>query len=146
MRLSIFLVTVLVAASGIVFAKQPLPRTVTPRGELAADEKSTIDIFRKTSPAVVYITTLNKVINIWTRNVQDIPRGTGSGFIWDDQGHVVTNYHVVEGASKAQVRLSDQRSYEATLVGVSPEHDLAVLRIKVPDKKPSPLPMGALER
>jgi S1-C subfamily serine protease len=110
---------------------------------LAADEKSNIDIFRRMSPSVVYITTLDKVMNLWTRNVQDVPRGTGSGFVWDDQGHIVTNYHVVAGASKAQVRLSDQRSYDATLVGASPEYDLAVLRIKITEKKPAPLPMGS---
>jgi S1-C subfamily serine protease len=71
-----------------------------------------------------------------------VPRGTGSGFIWDEQGHVVTNLHVVQGATEAQVSLADRRSYPATLVGASPEHDLAVLRIEVPDGMPPPLPIG----
>jgi S1-C subfamily serine protease len=124
-------------------ARQPLPRAVVPRGELAADEKSTIEIFRRSNPSVVYITTLDKVVNLWTMNVTSVPRGTGSGFIWDDQGHVVTNYHVVAGATAAKVRLGDQRSWDAKLVGASPEHDLAVLRIQVTGAKPLPLPLGS---
>jgi len=119
------------------------PRPVVARGDLAADERNTIDTFRRSSPAVVYITTLQRVVNLWTRNVREVPRGTGSGFFWDDQGHVVTNYHVVAGAQGATVRLTDQRAYPASLVGVSPAHDLAVLRIKVIGKKPTPLPLGA---
>ena len=133
----------LAMAVGAVQARTATPRTVTPRGPLAADETATVEIFRKWSPSVVYITTLDKVLNLWTMNVREVPRGTGSGFVWDDQGHIVTNYHVVAGARAAQVRLSDQRSFAAELVGVSPENDLAVLRIKVPDRKPEPLMLGS---
>ena len=108
------------------------PRAVTPRGDLATDERTTIEIFNRVSPSVVYITTVERLVNPWTRNVLEVPRGAGSGFIWDNQGHVVTNYHVVKDAAAARVRLSDQRAYRAALVGASPEHDLAVLRISVP--------------
>jgi len=126
-------------------ARQAQPRSVVQRGPLAADEVSTIDIFRRSSPAVVYITTLDQVINLMTMNVREVPRGTGSGFVWDEQGgaiHIVTNYHVVAGARAARVRLSDQRTFDAKLVGVSPDNDLAVLRIVVPDRRPTPLPLG----
>ena len=125
--------------------RQAQPRSVVQRGPLAADEVSTIDIFRRSSPAVVYITTLDQVINLMTMNVREVPRGTGSGFVWDEQGgaiHIVTNYHVVAGARAARVRLSDQRTFDAKLVGVSPDNDLAVLRIVVPDRRPTPLPLG----
>ncbi len=71
-----------------------------------------------------------------------MPRGTGSGFIWDDRGHVVTNYHVVAGASEARVRLADGRDYKAALVGASRSHDLAVLLIGVGFKPPAPVPLG----
>ena len=121
---------------------QPVARAVTPRGDLSADEKATIDLFRRSSPAVVYITTLQQVINLLTMNVSAVPRGTGSGFIWDDQGHIVTNYHVIAGSKEAKVRLSDQRTFDAALVGASAEYDLAVLRIKVSDRRPTPLPLG----
>ena len=105
------------------------PRPVTARGELAADEQTTIEIFERASPSVVFISTRQRVVNPWTRNVLSVPRGTGSGFVWDDLGHIVTNNHVIEEASEATVRLNDGRSYRAVLVGTSPDHDLAVLRI-----------------
>ncbi len=119
------------------------PRAVTARGELAGDERSTIEIFEQASPSVVFITTHQRVRNLWTRDVLSVRRGTGSGFVWDDLGHVVTNYHVIERASEATVRLNDGRSYQAALVGVSPNHDLAVLRIRVPFDRPPPVPVGA---
>ncbi|RMG33664.1 MAG: PDZ domain-containing protein [Gammaproteobacteria bacterium] len=118
------------------------PRPVTARGDLAADEKTTIQIFERASPSVVYITTRQRVIDVWTRNIFSVPKGTGSGFIWDDLGHVVTNNHVIEGASEALVSLNDGRSYRAVLVGASPEHDLAVLRINVAFDRPPPVPIG----
>jgi len=118
------------------------PRAVTARGELAADEQSTIEVFERASPSVVFITTRQRVMDVWTRNVFSVEKGTGSGFIWDDLGHVVTNNHVIADASEATVRLNDGRSYKATLVGVSPGHDLAVLRISVPFDRPPPVPVG----
>ena len=118
------------------------PRPVTARGELAADERTSIEIFGNASPSVVFISTRQRVVDYWTRNVFSVPRGTGSGFVWDDLGHVVTNHHVVEGASAATVRLNDGRSYSAALVGASPAHDLAVLRIKVSFDRPPPVPLG----
>jgi S1-C subfamily serine protease len=88
----------------------------------------------------VYINTSERVLNLWTRNVLSIPRGTGSGFVWDERGHIVTNYHVVAGASEAHVHLNDGRDLAATLVGASPDHDLAVLWISVS----TPLPPVAV--
>ena len=118
------------------------PRPVTARGELAGDERNTIAVFKKASPSVVYISTRQQVVDLWTRNVLSVRRGTGSGFVWDDLGHIVTNNHVIEGASEARVRLNDGRSYTAVLVGASPEHDLAVLRINVAFDRPPPVPIG----
>lgn len=118
------------------------PRTVEARGDLAPDEQATIAIFEQTSPSVVFITTRQRVVNMWTRNVTSVRRGSGSGFFWDDLGHVVTNNHVIEGASEAIVSLNDGRSYRAVLVGRSPAHDLAVLRINVPFDRRPPIPLG----
>jgi S1-C subfamily serine protease len=123
-------------------AREVAGRPVTPRGELAADERATIALFERSRDSVVYITTREQVRDLWTRNVFSVPRGTGSGFIWDEAGHVVTNYHVIEGASEATVKLADGRSFKATLVGVSPSHDIAVLRIGIGQKRPQPLPVG----
>ncbi len=119
-----------------------VPRTVTARGDLAADEKATIALFENAKDSVVFITTRSQVRDFWTRNVFTVPRGTGSGFIWDDAGHVITNFHVIENASEAIVRLSDGRDYRAALVGASPAHDIAVLRIGVGFKRPPPVPLG----
>jgi S1-C subfamily serine protease len=119
------------------------PRTVTARGDLAADEQTTIALFEKARDSVVFITTKARVRDFWTRNVFTVPRGTGSGFVWDDAGHVVTNYHVIEGASEAIVRLADGRDYNAALVGASQAHDIAVLRIGVGFKRPPPVPLGS---
>ncbi len=127
------------------FEKTPdaAPRVVTARGDLAADEKATIELFEKSRGSVVFITTKAQVMDFWTRNVFTVPRGTGSGFIWDDAGHVITNYHVIEGASEATVKLADGRSFKAALVGASPAHDIAVLKIGVGFKRPPPVPVGS---
>ncbi len=119
------------------------PRTVTARGNIAEDEKATISLFENSRDSVVFITTKAQVRDFWTRNVFTVPRGTGSGFIWDDAGHVVTNFHVIQNASQASVKLADGRDYRASLVGASPAHDIAVLRIGVGFKRPPPVPVGS---
>ncbi len=118
------------------------PRAVSARAPIASDEQATIDLFEKSKASVVYITTRKEVVDFWTRNTFSVPQGTGSGFVWDDNDHVVTNLHVIANASEAWIRLSDGRDYNATLVGASPDHDLAVLRISVPSNRPAPLPIG----
>ncbi|MGN7612337.1 S1C family serine protease [Magnetococcales bacterium HHB-1] len=118
------------------------PRAITARGDLAADEKNTIELFKATKPSVVYITTIRHVRDFWTRNIMRVPKGTGSGFIWDGSGHVVTNYHVLEKAQEARITLADQKNYPAVLVGASREHDLAVLRIDMGLERPVPVPIG----
>ncbi|MGE3297607.1 MAG: S1C family serine protease [Porticoccaceae bacterium] len=120
----------------------PTPRAITPRGELAADEASTIALFERARESVTYITTREQVQDFWTRNLFSVPRGTGSGFIWDAAGHVVTNFHVIRGASEAWVRLADGSDHRAALVGASPAHDIAVLRIELAASRPPALPIG----
>ncbi|HEX3130647.1 MAG TPA: trypsin-like peptidase domain-containing protein [Thermoanaerobaculia bacterium] len=112
------------------------------RPELAEEERATIGLFQRASPSVVYITSLAVQRDFFSMRAQEVPQGSGSGFLWDRQGHVVTNYHVIQGASGAQVTLADQSTFDAELVGVAPEKDLAVLRIKAPTDKLQPLPLG----
>jgi len=119
------------------------PRAVTPRGPLAADEVADIEMFRRTSPSVVHITTLAAQRDLFSLNVQQVPRGTGTGFVWDEQGHIVTNFHVIQGGSAARVTLSDQSTHDAELVGAFPDRDLAVLRIKAPRNKLPPIALGS---
>jgi S1-C subfamily serine protease len=118
------------------------PRIIEPRGNLAEDEKSTIELFEQSRDSVVFITTRQRVMDAWTRNIFSVPSGTGSGFIWDDSGHIVTNFHVIKGASEATVRLADGRDYRASLVGASPAHDIAVLKAGIGIKGPAPVPLG----
>jgi len=116
------------------------PRAVTARGTLAEDEKTTIDIFKEASPSVVNITRLSgDALNM---NVERIPEGSGSGFIWDRKGHIVTNFHVIQGAGEAMVTLSDQSTWRARFVGAYPDKDLAVLVIDAPTAKLQPIPVG----
>lgn len=119
------------------------PRAVTPRGPLAADEQAHIDLFRRTSPSVVHITSIGEQRDLFSRNVQQVPRGTGTGFVWDDRGHVVTNFHVIQGANAARVTLADQSRYDAELVGYFADRDLAVLRIQAPKEKLPAIPVGS---
>lgn len=126
----------------LLASNQAPVRTVVARGDLAADEKNTIELFEKSKDSVVYITTSALVRDVWTRNVFSAPKGTGSGFIWDEAGHVVTNFHVIADANEAIVKLADGRDYRAALVGASQVHDIAVLKIGVGFKRPPPVPIG----
>ena len=118
------------------------PRAVTPRGPLPAEEQAQIDVFRRTSPSVVHITTLETQRDLFSLNVQQVPRGTGTGFMWDERGHIVTNFHVIQGANAARVTLADQSTHAASLVGAFPDRDLAVLKIDPKTAKAPPLPLG----
>jgi S1-C subfamily serine protease len=117
------------------------PRPIAPAGELAADEKSTIDLFKQSSRSVVHITTVALAQDL-NRNVFEVSQGTGSGFIWDEQGHIVTNFHVARNANQWKVTLADQSTWDAVAIGGWPDVDLAVLRIDAPPERIRPLLIG----
>jgi S1-C subfamily serine protease len=119
------------------------PRAVTPRGPLAADELAHIELFKRTSPSVVHITTLAAQRDLFSASVQQVPRGTGTGFVWDQAGHIVTNFHVIQGGSAARVTLADQTTVDAQLVGAFPDRDLAVLKVDLPRERLPPLALGS---
>ena len=119
------------------------PRPVVPRSDLSAEEKATIGLFERARDSVVFITTREQVRQFWSRNVMTVPRGSGSGFVWDEAGHIVTNFHVIEGASEATVKLADGSDHKASLVGASPAHDLAVLKIAAGRHHSTPVPLGS---
>jgi len=133
------LLAILLAPGGLVWAKAPpLPRPASPRGPLDAEEMNNIGVFKRVSPSVVHITTLAVQRDIFSLRSSEQPRGTGTGFVWDDSGHVVTNFHVIQDGDRATVTLADQSSYPAKLVGTFPDRDIAVLRIEAPrDKLPA---------
>jgi len=118
------------------------PRNIAARGELSAGEKSTIAVFREASPSVVHITVIAVQRDLFTLNLYQIPEGTGSGFVWDNSGNIITNFHVIQNADAAQVTLADQSNWKARRVGVAPDKDLAVLRIDAPANKLRAIPVG----
>ena len=144
----IALLLVVVAVEGgllyrIYAAPAPaVPPPVEARGNLAEDEKATIEIYNHVRPSVVYITTLVNRRDSLNLNVQKVPEGTGSGFIWDSAGYVVTNYHVIRGSDSAVVTLADQTSWDAKTVGVYPDKDIAVLHIDAPKSRMHALSEG----
>jgi S1-C subfamily serine protease len=125
-----------------LFDADAAPRPVEARGDLAADEKSTIELFHRESPSVVFITTSAVRRNSFNLNLTEIPQGSGSGFVWDQKGHIVTNYHVIQQADTAQVTLADRSAWQARLVGVAPDNDLAVLKIEAPAAQLRPIDVG----
>ena len=106
------------------------------------DEANTTDIFRKASPSVVYVTNTALRRSFFSLDIQEIPRGSGTGFVWDKSGLVVTNFHVIAGAHRLTVTLADRSEYPAEVIGVAPEKDLAVLRIEQPPSDLVSLPLG----
>ena len=117
-------------------------REAQPRTDLTREEMATIKLFEDAAPSVAFISTSNYRENYWSRDITEIPRGSGSGFVWDNDGHIVTNYHVIEDADKATVTLADGQTHDADLVGYAPEKDLAILKIDLAADKLSPIPIG----
>lgn len=109
---------------------------------LGAEELNTIAVFEKAAQSVVYITNTAVRRDVWSLNTFEVPQGSGSGFIWNRQGHIVTNYHVIYGADSIQVVLDDQSTRDARIIGVDPDHDLAVLQITGKADTLMPLDIG----
>lgn len=113
----------------------PNPMTALPPLSSAArieDERNTIQVFRHAAASTVFVTQKQVVVDYFAGRAQEVEAGSGSGFVWDREGHVVTNWHVVENAKRLTVTLQNQSVYEARVVGVEPRKDLAVLQIQAP--------------
>jgi len=109
---------------------------------LTNDEQNNISVFKSASPSVVFVTNTQLRRQRFSLNVMEIPRGSGTGFIWDESGLIVTNFHVVQGANKITIELQSNKSYQATIVGSAPEKDIALLKIDAPNEDLQPLPLG----
>jgi len=109
---------------------------------LSRDELATINVFERARRSVVYITNTALRRDVWSLNTFEVPQGSGSGFMWDDHGHIVTNFHVIYKADSIQVVLDDQSTHEARVIGVDPDHDLAVLHIRDDKKQFIPIDVG----
>lgn len=114
----------------------------SPPGPLGADEMATIEIFKRCSSSVVFITSIVQQRDFFTLRPLEIPQGTGSGFMWDEEGHIVTNFHVIYNADSLSVTLSDQTVLPASVRGIDPDHDLAVLKVETTSENLHPLLVG----
>jgi S1-C subfamily serine protease len=136
----------LVACLGLLMSCITVPALAAPTPDYLSfqtqDEANNIEIFKAASPSVVYVTNSTLRRDYYSPNVQEIPQGAGTGFVWDKSGLIVTNFHVVQGANKVTITLHDQSSWDAEVVGLAPGKDLALLRIKAPADKLVPLPLG----
>lgn len=152
-RVNVWLVVLLLGLTGVMIYRQafwhsPLlnanaqSRAVTPRGDLAADELSTIELFEQVSPAVVHVTSVAVLQNAFNMDVREMRAGTGSGFVWDTEGHIVTNLHVIRDGQGAVVTLADNTNHSARLVGFDAANDIAVLKIDVPPGVLTPIAVG----
>ena len=129
--------------SQLVFALSPQTANSVDYLSFATDdEANTTEVFSNASPSVVYVTSTALRRQMFSLNVMEIPQGAGSGFVWDESGLIVTNYHVVARANRLTVTLGDQREFEAQVVGLAPERDLAVLRLLAPPEGLVELPLG----
>lgn len=124
-------------------SEAPQPRTVSAPSALGDDELATIAVFERASPSVAFI--VNRAIRreVFSLNPIEVPQGSGTGVVWDEAGHVITNFHVVYGADAITVVLGRNREHAARVVGVAPDQDLAVLRIRAPKDQLVPLPIGS---
>lgn len=152
-RINVWLVVMLIGLTGILIYRQTFwhssllnrnaqSRAITPRGDLAADELSTIELFQEVSPSVVHVTSVAVLRDVFTMDVREMRAGTGSGFIWNQEGHIVTNLHVIREGQGAVVTLADNSNHSARLVGFDAANDLAVLKIDVPPGMLKPIAIG----
>ncbi|MBL9101781.1 MAG: trypsin-like peptidase domain-containing protein [Myxococcales bacterium] len=120
----------------------PVVTRPSPRARLEA-EQNVIDVFRAAAPATVFVTQ-KRVVRDWSMKALEVPAGTGTGFLWDAAGHVVTNYHVIDSGrtrGRYTVTLHSQKSYDAELLGGDPNKDVAVLKLIGCDEPLTPLPV-----
>lgn len=133
-----------VLAGAVVFiaACQNPPEQAGQKTVIKSDEEMNVAIFESVSPSVAFIKNAALEVDWFSAEFYEVPRGAGSGFVWDKDGHIVTNFHVLYRADKIDVTLSDHKTYNAKVVGYSPDHDLAVLKVNAPKNVLKAIPLG----
>lgn len=117
------------AAPPIASVARPTPEGT---GTRIDDEKNTIGVFKSNAPSTVFVTQTRLVEDYFAGTMQEVPAGSGSGFVWDQKGRIVTNFHVVDGATSVTVTFHDQQTFEAKIIGLEPKKDIAVLEVNAP--------------
>ena len=126
--------------AGAEVLSRPAPQPAT---DLLPDERATITVFEKAAKSVVFITNTAIRRDLFSLDLFEVPQGTGSGFVWNKSGHIVTNFHVVYGADTIKIIMADRTDHKARVVGLDPDHDLAVLQIKAAPDSLVPIPVGS---
>lgn len=127
------------APAPVVSSATPDPLTPSDAQLKLEDEKNSIDVFTRTAASTVFVNERRVILDPFAGRATEVPAGAGSGFIWDDAGHVVTNFHVIAKAQRITVMLQDQKTYPAKIIGVEPRKDIAVLKIVAPPKSLTPI-------
>lgn len=144
MKRCLLVLVVLLITQGLPSSGFAQPANSSPASNmLEPEETKRIALFEQLSPSVVFIKNSSFQWDIFSLDVYSIPSGAGSGFVWDKEGHIITNFHVVYGADQIEVGFADRKSYEAKVVGISPDHDIAVLKIEAPADELKPIPVGS---
>lgn len=120
---------------------QPLPQ-VPANPEYLPSELGVISLFERATQSVAFVTTYTESRSSFSLNPMETPAGTGSGIVWDKEGRIVTNFHVIRAASGAKITLANKKTYDAELVGSSADDDVAVLKIKAPQDELVPIDIG----
>ncbi len=110
--------------------------------DLSVEEQATIAVFDRAARSVVFIANTAMQRDPWSFNLFEVPQGSGTGFVWNRQGHIVTNYHVIYGADSITVTLADRTETKAKVIGADPDHDIAVLQIQAPESVLQPVTIG----
>jgi S1-C subfamily serine protease len=119
----------------------PAPPAPLSSGARTEDERNTISVFRTVAQSTVFVTQTRILVD-FLGDEQEVAAGSGSGFVWDEVGHIVTNYHVVQGARALRVTFQNQKTFDAKVVGVEPRKDIAVLKVDVPAELLKPVTVG----
>jgi S1-C subfamily serine protease len=126
-----------------VFFAASTPRAVEPRGQLSDIERSTVELFERVSPSVVQVVGQAAAAPDFAAPEEGGGGQSGTGFVWDAAGHIVTNNHVVEGARELGVRFASGEAVRATVVGLAPNYDLAVIHVGSSRQLPPPVSVGS---
>jgi S1-C subfamily serine protease len=134
------------ASSAAAAASAAAPLVAPPSaGARIEDERNTIAVFKGASPSTVFVTQTRVVYDFLAGTTAEVPAGSGSGFVWDAQGHVVTNFHVVKDAESLMVTFANDKTFQARVVGVEPRKDIAVIQVEAPASLLVPVRVAAKE-
>lgn len=125
-----------------VEGKEAQQETKEEEGGYSTAEQQVISLFERATQSVAYVTTYTESRSGLSLNPMETPAGTGSGIVWDEEGRIVTNFHVIRAASGAKITLANKKTYDAELVGTSADDDVAVLRIKATPDELAPMVLG----